>query len=255
MSLLDSIARVTNPSSIDDLKSVIGKRAGLARQNRFNVIITPPGITLLNQDFGGLLQQSLTGNLGLNDFVNDPRDIALLCESCTMPGKSLTTVDHNFRGYGQSIKYATGYNNEDVTMSFLVTNDYYMVKTFTKWMNSIVDHNNYISKYRKDHSSDIIIQQLDNNNRVAYGVKLLEAYPISVSPITLDNTATDTVQKITVTFTYRDFKQEEGLSSLLSGGKGLFDSVKDIGVQGVVNKTKNAVSSAQNALGTIRNLF
>jgi len=228
MSLLDSISNFVNPSSIDDLKSVIGKRTGLARQNRFNVIITPPSGTFINKDWQGLLQQTLTGNLGLNDFINDPRDVALLCESCSIPGRSLVTIDHSYRGYAQSIKYATGYQNDDVQMTFLITNDYYIVKTFTNWINSIIDQNNYTSKYRKEYVSDVIIQQLDSVNRVAYGVKLLDAYPTSVSAITLDNTATDSVQKVTVNFTYRDFKQEGGLSSLLSGGKGLLDNVRNL---------------------------
>ena len=135
MGFLDRIANVTNPSSIDDLKAVINKRTGLARQNRFNIIMTPPAAQFVNNDWGGLIQQALTGNLGLNDFVNDPRDVALLCESCSMPGRDIQTQDVQHKMVGQNVKFATGYAVEDVTMTFLLTNDYYLKKVMEKWQN------------------------------------------------------------------------------------------------------------------------
>ena len=228
MGFLDRIANITNPSSIDDLKAVINKRTGLARQNRINIIMTPPQAQFLNNDWGGLIQQALTGNLGLNDFVNDPRDVALLCESCSMPGRDIQTQDVQHKMVGQNVKFATGYAVEDVSMTFLLTNDYYLKKVMEKWQNTIVDPNTFNVGYRKDYTSDIIIQQLDQNNRVVYGVKLLEAYPSNVSALTLDNTAADSIQKITVAFSYRDYKPEGGLNSLISGGKGLLDNVQKL---------------------------
>ena len=54
---------------IDDLKAIIGKRAGLARQNRFVVIMNSPASSLINTDFQGLIGQALSGNIGLNDFI------------------------------------------------------------------------------------------------------------------------------------------------------------------------------------------
>ena len=35
-------------SSIDNLKATISKKGGLAKANRFNVIFTPPKMSLLN---------------------------------------------------------------------------------------------------------------------------------------------------------------------------------------------------------------
>ena len=35
-------------STIDKLKSVVGKRGGLSKSNRFNVIFTPPTQSLIN---------------------------------------------------------------------------------------------------------------------------------------------------------------------------------------------------------------
>ena len=45
-----SIGRRTKPNTIDDFKAVIGKRGGLAKTNRFNVIMTPPASKVINTD-------------------------------------------------------------------------------------------------------------------------------------------------------------------------------------------------------------
>ena len=92
MGLFDSVRRRVSPNTVDDFKAMVGKRGGLSRPNRFNFIMTPPATSLLNTDWQGLLQSALTGNLGLNDFVNDPRDISLLCESCSLPGKQINVL-------------------------------------------------------------------------------------------------------------------------------------------------------------------
>ena len=78
--------------SIDKIKSVIGKRGGLAKQNRFNVIFTPPSGGLLNIGGGILGALASGGNPG--SLINDPRDISLLAENITIPGRNLNTLDY-----------------------------------------------------------------------------------------------------------------------------------------------------------------
>ena len=217
MGLFDSVRRTVSPNTIDDFKAMVGKRGGLSRPNRFNFIMTPPAMQLINTDWQGLLQSALTGNLGLNDFVNDPRDISLLCDSCTLPGRQINVLEHEFKMHKQTVKKPVGYINEDVTVNFLLTNDYYMKKVFDKWLNAIVNPKSYLVKYKSEYTSDIIIQQLDKSNRAVYGVKLLNAYPTNVTAVTLDNAATDQINKLSVTFTYEDYTPEGSLSSTFSG--------------------------------------
>ena len=124
---------------IDDLKAIIGKRAGLARQNRFVVIMNSPASSLINTDFQGLIGQALSGQIGINDFINDPRDIALLCQSTQIPGRQFNTLEYNRDMYANQIKIPYTYTNEDVTFTFLLTNDYYMKKMFDKWTEAIIN--------------------------------------------------------------------------------------------------------------------
>ena len=84
------------PVSIDTLKSTINRRGGVARGNRFAVYITHPSRgmnSLLNFNPATLLSNLISGD-GVNagDFIQDPRDMFLLCKSCTLPGKRISTT-------------------------------------------------------------------------------------------------------------------------------------------------------------------
>ena len=206
---------------IDDLKSVIGKRAGLARQNRFVVIMNSPASSLLNTDFQGLIGQALSGDIGLNDFISDPRDVALLCQSTQIPGRQFNTLEYQKDMYKNQVKIPYTFTNEDVTFSFLLTNDYYMKKFFEDWMSRVYDFNSHMLEYKPTYTTDLTIQQLDSKNTVVYGVQLRNAYPIAVNSINLDNTQSDSYQTLNVTFTYEDIVRQGTVDSILSGAKGL----------------------------------
>ena len=70
--------------SIERIKSLISKKGGLAKANRFNVMFTPPDLTLFNLDLQGLLQKALTDNLNPKNVLNGAGDISLLCDSVSM---------------------------------------------------------------------------------------------------------------------------------------------------------------------------
>lgn len=210
--------------SVDSLKSVITKKGGLAPTNRFNVFFTPPSISTLLQNPSkenlvgtlagqaeGALSSALSGNFDPRNLVPDARDISILCESTSLPGRSLATLD--YQGAEQGIKVPYTYIDDDVEITFLLTNDYYMRNMFDKWISSIFDTELYRAGYKQDYSTDVVIQQLNQKNIPVYGVKLLNAYPISMNAITLDNTAENGVQKVTVTFAYDKYVPEGPLSS------------------------------------------
>lgn len=197
--------------SIERLKSVVSKKGGLAKANRFNVIFTPPSLALFNIDIGGAISAAISGNFDARNIVNDPRDISLLCNSVAIPGKQLTTFD--YQTYKQSLKVPYGTVKDDVELSFLLTNDYYMKTIFDNWINSIVDPEKYCVAYKKDITCDVVIQQLDEKDTPIYGVKLEEAFPVSMSTIELSNESENTVQKLNVSFSYDKAVPEGPLSS------------------------------------------
>ena len=200
--------------SIDQLKATISKKGGLSQANRFNVMFTPPQGSLLNSDPATLIGGLASGG-GLSNVVNDPRDISLLAESVNLPSSQITTLDHIAEKQSVKIPYAV--IQEEVTMTFLLTNDYYIKNLFDKWGQSIIDLETYRVAYKKDIVTDVVIQQLNKQNIPIYGVKLENAFPTTIGGIALSNESADTPNKLTVTFSYDKYIVEDGLTSAISG--------------------------------------
>lgn len=166
--------------SIDVLKATIAKGNGLAAPNRFNVFMQPPRIAADTQEF------------------------TILCENASFPGKQITTADYAL--LRQSEKIPTGYMNEDVSFTFLLTNNYSMKAIFESWLSAIVNFDKYRVAYKSDYVTDVEIQQLDRNNEAVYTVRLKEAFPTTVSAIGFDSAAENAVQKLVVSMAFTDYE-------------------------------------------------
>lgn len=215
MSLINDIKNTINPVTIDQFKSTIGKRGGPSTANRYSVTITPPSQSLLNLDLNSIASSALSGNFSLGGLINDPRDINILCESCSLPGRAIQTGEYD--AHNRAVrKYPSGIIEEDVEFTFLLTNDYYAKKFFDRWMRSVIDPVTELISYREEYATDVYIQQLDKKNTPTYGIKLLNAYPISVSSIELNNESTDATQSVTVSMTYERFEVEGSIKSTIN---------------------------------------
>jgi hypothetical protein len=164
--------------------------------------------SLLNFNPSKLISNIISGDgVHLGDFIQDPRDMFLLCQSCTLPGKLISTVESGHNHHLSKKPYSAA--TDEVTMSFLLTNDYYVKKYFDMWQEMIIDtsHDHYKAMYKKDYVSDVTIQQLSTGNDIVpgYSIQLLNAYPIQVSAIELNN-GSDGLLEVTVTWEYDNFK-------------------------------------------------
>ena len=201
-------------STIDTLKSVIGKRGGFAKANRFNVIFTPPTQSLLNLSPSAIIGV-LAGGQSAKSLISDPRDISLLCQGANIPGQQITTIDYQAQKQVVPIPYAI--IEEDVTLKFLMTSDYYIKRMMDDWVSSIVNLESYQVGYKKDFACDVIIQQLDAENVPTYGVKLINAFPTSVTGIELDQAQESAAMELSVTMSYDRVETQGPLKSALSG--------------------------------------
>tara|TARA_B110000259_G_scaffold186109_1_gene236594 strand:+ start:1703 stop:2401 length:699 start_codon:yes stop_codon:yes gene_type:complete len=199
------------PVSIDSMKSTINRRGGVARGNRFGVYITHPSKgmnSLLNFNPATLLSNLISGDgVNIGDFIQDPRDMFLLCKSVLMPGKRITTTEatHNHNLSKKPYSMAT----DEVTMTFLLTNDYYIKKYFDMWQEMIIDSsgNHYKAFYKRDYCTDVTIQQLSNSNDVipGYTIKLENAYPIQIGALELSSES-DGLLEVSITWEYDNFR-------------------------------------------------
>lgn len=211
--------------NIDTLKASIAAKGGVARTNRFNVIFTPPKQSLLNLKPEVLVGQLASGDTpSVRSLINDPRDISLLCESVSIPGRSISTID--YMADKQSNKFPNTLIDSEIEMTWLLTNDYYMKTMFDGWLSSIIDMETYTVGYKNDFSTDVIIQQLNVDNIPVYGVKLEKAYPLGINQIELSNSTADEIAKVSVTWAYDKYV-----------------------VEGPVSSTKSAIQNAASLLG------
>lgn len=176
-------------NSIETLKSAVKSHGGFSRSNLFRVNI-----------FG---KHILSGN--------DPRDFTALAQSVNIPGKQIQSFAYS--PYRNPVEVPTGYVNEDLNMTFVLTNDYFIKKFFDKWTQLIVDPESYLVGYPEEYRSDINIQQLGPDGEVVYEVTATEAFPKSVKGVdfTSENTQINTID---VTFSFTDIidKNQETLS-------------------------------------------
>lgn len=189
--------------SINNLKTSLVKHGGVAHENRFTVNFSPPKQTLLNLDLRDIITSALSGTFSFKNLVNDYRDITILCESCSLPGRQIMTLDYQAEKH--AVKRPYSFFNEEVNFTFILTNDYYMKKIFDKWSEQIMGFNNYRLNYIKDFAVDVTISQLNKKNLPIYTVVLDNAYPITFNSIPLDNTVENSVQKFSVTMAYENF--------------------------------------------------
>ena len=192
-----------NANSIGDLKSSIATHGGAANENRFVVNFRPPNQTLFNLDLRNIITSFASGTFKTKNLFNDYRDITILCESCSLPGRQIMTLDYQLEKH--AVKRPYSFFNDEVNFTFLLTNDYYMKKMFDKWSEQTMGFNNYRLNYLDDFAVNVTISQLNKKNIPIYSVVLKKAYPITFNSIALDNTVENSVQKFSVTMAYENF--------------------------------------------------
>ena len=138
--------------------------------------------------------------------------IGLNCDSVTLPGFSVATKEN--KRYGLKTEYVYDKIIEPVSMSFYLSENMDEFKLFEKWLNLMQSNDGRIA-YENDYRGTICIHQCSNKSRpnkgtipedleVMLSATLLDAYPKSLSGITLGHGMMNTYSKVTTSITYRD---------------------------------------------------
>jgi hypothetical protein len=196
--------------SIDNLKSTIGRRQGVAQPNRFAIYIPIP---IFNTDnaLKNVIQAGIAGGsvaAGINSLYNDPRDLTFLCRTAGLPGRQIATTDYATNTKTHKMPYAG--ITDDLTLTFILTQDMFVKKLFDAWQAKVINPD-YSVNYKDTYVSDIIVQQLNKDNFPIYTVKFKNAYPVTVDPIELSSDSSDTMSTMGVTLAYDDWEASDGL--------------------------------------------
>ena len=117
-------------ASIEQLKSQISKGGGLARPNQFLVELPSA----------------------------DSRALNILCTRASLPGKQILTHDRRINMQFEKVAY--GFAVDDVSLSFLLTNDYSAKDYFDNWRKKILDEETLTVKYKTEYQEYVRIHQL-----------------------------------------------------------------------------------------------
>ena len=163
------------------------------------------------------------------------RKTALRCESFEFPGRNLDTMeDTNI--YGPVRNVVSGYSYGDVTAVFQCSSDMKEKRLFETWQRLAYNPQTWAMQYYNDYVGSIKLFQLDETDRQRYGVDMVECFPKTIAAQSVSYSRGTEVQKVSVTFAYRywkDLKDEAGLA------KPLTDRIADA----VLNTVESKITS------------
>lgn len=174
---------------------------GVQRTNLFLVRILPPNILFR------------TGEATLEKY----RILELTAEGVNLPGVNLSTIQNRRHGVGYQQRYVNDVTFNDLSITFINTGDMFITEIFTQWMNSMVRFDSFMEsagtsttglqpfeiEYKSEYiAGDFYIDVFDERKDVVVSYRILEAFPISMSDISLGWGNNDEYSKFTVNFAY-----------------------------------------------------
>ena len=203
---------------------------GFARPTRFEVMIYPP--TGKAGKPAGDLSNIFASVMGESMKDGTTKKTGLMCQSIAFPGRNLDTApDENI--YGPTREIVQGYSYAEVTGVFRCSSDMKEKKFFETWQRLAYNPQTWSLGYYKDYSGALDIYQLDERDIRRYGVQLVECFPKNISEMSLDHSTVDTIHTISVTFSYRYWKNLTDEADL---PKPLVDRIADTVVNTIERK-------------------
>mgnify|MGYP001403921257 CR=1 FL=1 len=177
---------------LNDVLGLFRSDDGYAHPNRYEVMINPP-----------------IGEQSSNFFAKGMGDtrvlkkLSLHCESVSFPGQNISTTDDTnvygpVRQVAESVNYA-----ENVSLTFQTSSDLEERDFFEDWHRRIYNEGNWNMQYYNTYVGSLEIYLLDKESKRRYGIKCWEAYPKTISPVSLNYGTRDEIVKIDVDFIFR----------------------------------------------------
>lgn len=198
---------------------------GVLQPNKFIVYFSTPPALIAN-----VIQQ--TGNV-LSAFSSSYL-VQMRAEQARLPGINLITTDNARYGVGVVQKMPSAVQFTDTSFTFVMDRNADLYTYFYAWMTEIVDFNgagqilangqrlvsgapSYLMGYKDGYTTDISIVIFDNTGAPVKVVTLYDAFPNSMNEIPLDWNTQNSLMKITMGFTFREWSmQDVSLTGLLA---------------------------------------
>lgn len=180
------------------------KNYGISRPNRFDILITNPS---------SLITSGMAKTVPRNrhaERINEDNTLAgIRCESIDLPGKTIRSVaEDNVYGPTYEIPQGITFSNS-ISATFLLDRNLHIKRYFDAWQDSIHDADKFNMNYYEEYIRDMFIRQLDEQDVPVYACRVYEVYPKSVELVSLNNTSRDQASKLSVTFAFRYWQEDD----------------------------------------------
>lgn len=160
--------------AVDDFKAKL--RGGGARANLFKATINFPAYA--------------RGNVEITSF---------LCEAAQLPGSVMNVITVPFRG--RQLKIAGDRTFDVWTPTIINDTDFGVRNAMERWMNGINAHSaNTGLTNPVAYQADLLVEQLDRDEKVLKSYTFRGCFPTNISPIDLAYGTNDDIERFTVEF-------------------------------------------------------
>lgn len=177
-------------------------RDGVASSNRYRVeFFLPRGVNL-----GG-------GQLGVNDdarvgqittmqnYFNAKEQVNVKCHTASFPERNLETYEYRQNSAPFRLPFSSSYN--PVSFTFMADGRFDTRDFFEVWQSAVINISTNTLNFPDEYVSDVSIMALTRDGRDAYGVKLFEAWPVTIGETSLSYSDADTLAAVTVGMEYK----------------------------------------------------
>jgi hypothetical protein len=203
--------------------SNVKAKSGLAKPSRFEVILPIPtyvgsfvSTSVLDKLFNlpnsiySTIADAFNKGVSEGQVSSSPtisRYLALQCEQTELPGKSILTTDVKVYGPTYKVPYQTQY--DEITLTFVCTNEFYERKLFDRWLECIMPSDTNNLRFAKDdetrYMTNIKIVQYDDFIKQIYAIELVDAFPVGIASQAV-SWADDNFHRVSVRFVYQKYK-------------------------------------------------
>jgi hypothetical protein len=172
--------------SVANFLSEVNNR-GLARADRFEVVITAPPCCR------GATKFLLAGD----------RLVSLFCDQASLPQSRIRTSQQQIFGPPSFHPQSAEYGGDNFSLQFFLDADMTIKNFFDTWVDGIVNRSTGEVYFQDNYlCQGLTVTQLNQANTPVYRIKFEDLFPIAVNPVQLDYSM-GSVNKLNVTFSYR----------------------------------------------------
>lgn len=126
------------------------------------------------------------GQINWNDNGKVPDaspDVMMNCSALCIPGMNIAFTPEKRYGIGTPANYANQKSFTELNMTFYESQYENERAYFSQWVDMIYNKQSRRWGYYNDYVKTITISQFDRGNNLVYAIQLLEAYPVSMGPL------------------------------------------------------------------------